>query len=108
MERQFLSTFLRLRRLAVDKDPKIAFLIFYEEIDRLGKLSSELFHRLLQRGRIIEQDPFDHRDWQTAVLDQVVVKLIKAKILTLSIFVTAEQIHDLPFADDVADLLMWT
>jgi len=32
MERQFLSAFLRLRRLAVDKNPEIAFLIFYEEI----------------------------------------------------------------------------
>jgi len=27
MERQFLSAFLRLRRLAVDKNPEIAFLI---------------------------------------------------------------------------------
>jgi len=32
MERQFLSAFLRLRRLAVDKNPEIAFLIFYEEV----------------------------------------------------------------------------
>jgi hypothetical protein len=33
MERQFLSVFLRLRRLAIDKDPEIAFLIFYKEIE---------------------------------------------------------------------------
>jgi hypothetical protein len=35
MERQFLSAFLRLGWLTVDKDPEIAFLIFYEEIEIL-------------------------------------------------------------------------
>src|SRR4029077_4571937 len=47
-----------------------------------------LLHRLLHRVRIIEQDPFDYRDWQTAVLDQVIVELTKPKIVALSIFVT--------------------
>jgi hypothetical protein len=34
-ERQFLSAFLLLCRLAVDKNPKIALLVFYEEIEIL-------------------------------------------------------------------------
>src|ERR1700736_5895126 len=51
--------------------------------------------------------PSDHRHRQTAFLDQVVVKLSESEIFTLSIFVTPEQIHDLPFADDVADFLRW-
>jgi hypothetical protein len=36
------------------------------------------------------------------------VKLAEPEIFTLSILVTAEQIQDLPFANDVADFLMWT
>jgi hypothetical protein len=47
-----------------------------------------LFGCLLQRGRIIEQDPFDHRDWQTAVLDQIIVELTETEIFALSILVT--------------------
>src|SRR6266576_3259971 len=69
---------------------------------------SSLFHCFLQGGRIIEQNPFDDRHRQTSVLDQVVMELAEAEIFALSIFVTAEQIHDLPFANDVADLLMRT
>src|SRR6266480_7245750 len=35
MERQFLSAFLRLWWLTIDKDAQIAFLIFHEEIEIL-------------------------------------------------------------------------
>jgi len=35
VERQFLGTLLRLGRLAVDKNPQSAFLIFHEEIEVL-------------------------------------------------------------------------
>jgi hypothetical protein len=60
---------------------------------------------LLNRSRIIEQHPFDYRNWQTAILDQVIVKLTEPEIFALFIFVAAEQIHDLPFAGDVTDFL---
>src|SRR5207248_10654997 len=68
---------------------------------------ASLLRRLLHPIRIIEQNPFDYRDWQTAVLDQVSVELTKPKIVALSIFVAAEQIHDLPFAGDVSNFLRW-
>jgi hypothetical protein len=35
VQRQFLGAFLRLRRLAVDKHPQIALLIFHEKIEVL-------------------------------------------------------------------------
>src|SRR5438093_13225177 len=35
------------------------------------------------------------------------MELTKPEVIALVIFVTAEQIHDLPFAGDVADLLRW-
>ena len=35
MQRQFLSAFLCLCRLAVYKNPKIALLVFYEEVEIL-------------------------------------------------------------------------
>ena len=65
------------------------------------------FDCLLHRARIIEQDPFGHRDWQTAILDQVIMELAEPEIFAALIFVSTEQIHDLPFADDVADFLRW-
>src|SRR6266480_1275888 len=61
----------------------------------------------LQRGRISEQDPFDNGYRQTAVFDQIIVELTEPEVFALSVLVTAEQIHDLPFAGDVADLLRW-
>jgi hypothetical protein len=75
---------------------------------RHARMVISSFHRLLHRTGIIEQNPFDYRDWQTPVLDQVIVELTKPKIVALSIFVAAEQIHDLPFAGDVANFLRWT
>lgn len=47
-----------------------------------------LFGCLLQRSRIIEQNPFDYRDWETAVLDQVIVELAESEIFALLILVT--------------------
>ena len=65
------------------------------------------FGCLLHRARIIEQNPFDYRDWQAAVLNQVIMELAEPEIIALSILITTKQIHDLPFADDVADFLSW-
>ena len=67
--------------------------------------SNQSFRRLLKRGRVVEQDPFNHGNWQTAILNKIIVELAEPKIVAVFIFVTAEQIHDLPFADDVADFL---
>jgi hypothetical protein len=53
-----------------------------------------LLHRLLHRVRIIEQNPFDYRDWQTAVLDQVIVELTKPKVVALSIYYRVPAIRD--------------
>ena len=61
--------------------------------------------RLLQRRRVVEENPFDDRQRQAAVLDQVVVKLSEAEVRALFFTVASEQIHNLPFADDVADFL---
>src|SRR5438128_2396983 len=36
------------------------------------------------------------------------MELTEPEIFACSIFVATEQIHDLPFADDVADFLSWT
>ncbi len=41
----------------------------------LGAVEDALSQDLLDRARIIEHDPFDDRNWQTAILDQVVVEL---------------------------------
>src|SRR5437667_1036954 len=65
-------------------------------------------HHFLYCCWIIQQKPFNDRNGQAAVLDQIVMELTEPEIFAVLIFVTAEQIHDLPFADDVADLLMWT
>jgi len=43
-----------------------------------------LFQRLLNRSRIIEQHPFDYRNWQIAILDQVIVKLAEPEIFAPS------------------------
>lgn len=69
---------------------------------------AELFKRLLHRRPIIEENPFDHRYWQAAVFDQVVMELAEPEVFPLFVLVAAEQIHDLPFAGDVADLLRRT
>ena len=71
-------------------------------------LREMLFCGLLNRCRIIEQNPLDYGDWQAAILDQVIMKLTEPKIFALPIFVTTKQIHDLPFAGDVADFLRGT
>ena len=72
----------------------------------LSTLAFLLFrHHFFDRCRIVQENPFDDRQRQTAIFDQVVVELAKPEIIALAIFVTAEQVHDLPFADDVADLL---
>jgi hypothetical protein len=54
-----------------------------------------LFRSLLQGGRIVEQHPFDNRQRETSVFDQVIVELTELEIVALSVLVTAEQIHDL-------------
>src|SRR5262249_10580306 len=69
---------------------------------------SSLFRCLLQRTRIIKVDPFDDRNWQAAVFDQVIVELTQPEIVALFIFITAEQIHDLPLPGYVTDFLCWT
>src|ERR1043166_8771251 len=66
------------------------------------------FRRFLQRSRIVEQNPFDYRNWQAAILDEVIMKLPQSETFALPVFVAAEQIHDLPFADYVADFLCRT
>src|SRR5205085_3598157 len=55
-----------------------------------------------------DQNPFDNREREAAVLDQVIVELAEAKIWTGFVAITPEQIHDLPFAHDVTDLLRRT
>src|SRR5207244_11281192 len=72
---------------------------------RYAGTASGLFRCLLHRGRVVEQNPFDHRDRQTAVLDTDIVELAEPEIVAVSILVAAEQIHNLPFAGDVADFL---
>ena len=65
----------------------------------------QLFQHRLNRGGIIEQDPLDNGDWQTAVLHQIVVELAEAEVRTHLVVIFAQQIHDLPFACDVPDFL---
>src|SRR6266513_4603994 len=62
---------------------------------------------LLQIRRIVKQYPLSNRDRQRSVRDQVVVKLSEAEARAFRIAVAAEELHDLPFADHVADLLRW-
>ncbi len=82
-----------MRRLSADTTPRAI---------------TGLLRSLLQCRRIIEQDPFDDRNWQAAVLDQVIVKLAEPEVFALSILVAPQQMHDLPFADDIADFLVRT
>ena len=76
------------------------------QILKIGSIESP--QRLIQRRPIIQHNPLNNRQWQTAVLDQVIMKLAQPEIFALFIFVAAEQIHDLPFACDVADFLRRT
>jgi hypothetical protein len=41
------------------------------------RLRGCLFCGLLYRCRIVEQNPFDYRNWQAAILDQVIMELTK-------------------------------
>src|SRR5438045_8605614 len=60
---------------------------------------------LFSRRRVIQEKPFNDGKRQTAVLDQVVVELADAKVRAGFLAITSEQIHDLPFPDDITDLL---
>src|SRR5581483_1138260 len=61
----------------------------------------------LQVRRIVEQDPFEHRNRQRTVGDQIVVELTEAELRSFDIAIAAEQPHDLPLSCHVADLLRW-
>src|SRR5882724_8417020 len=61
--------------------------------------------RLINRRRIVQQDPLNNRKRQAAILDQVVVKLAQAKVCALLVAIFPQQPQDLPLADHVGDLL---
>lgn len=49
----------------------------------LRNLGMGLFQRLIQRRPIIQQNPFNDRQWQTPVFDQIVVILTKTEVRPL-------------------------
>src|SRR5262245_18830464 len=67
--------------------------------------SASVFEDLIERGGVIQQDPLDNRNRETAILDQIVVELAKAKVRAHFVVIFAEQIHDLPFAGHIPNLL---
>jgi hypothetical protein len=67
--------------------------------------SEVLVQRRAYRTVIIEHEPFDHRQWQGTIADQLIVEGAEAKVRALAVAIAAEQSHDLPLAGDVRDLL---
>ena len=70
--------------------------------------STGLSQRLLNRSRVLEQNPLDHGNRKAAILDQVIMELAEPETFAGAIFVAAKQIHDLPFSCDVTDFLRRT
>src|SRR5947209_18804743 len=52
-----------------------------------------LFQGSLDGRRIIEQNPFNNRNWQTSVLNQIVMELPEPEIRTFFVMIFPEQIH---------------
>jgi len=60
---------------------------------------------LSQRRVVVEHEPLDDRQGETAVADQSIVKFAEAEVRSLRIPVPAEEPHDLPLPHHVPDLL---
>src|SRR5438270_391067 len=61
--------------------------------------------RLLEIRWIVQHDPLDDRNRKRAARDEIIVKLSEAEGGAFRFAIAAEELHDLPFADDIADLL---
>src|SRR5216683_447720 len=80
----------------------------FTTLDRRRLRTSTSLQRLVQRRRIVQQDPLNNRKRQAAILDQVVVKLAQAEVSSLLVAIFSQQPHNLPLANHVGNLLRWT
>src|SRR5512138_108878 len=64
-----------------------------------------LLQRFAQRGVVVEHQPLDDGERQSAVAQQLIVERTETERVALLVPILAEQPHDLPLAGDVRDLL---
>src|SRR5438105_15876878 len=74
-------------------------------ISGTGHQRGALLDCLAHGTLVIEHQPFDNRERQGSVADQLIVKCAEAEICSLPVPIAPQQPHDLPLARDVRDLL---
>src|SRR4030095_16224549 len=72
---------------------------------RVARTISALLQRFAQRSVVVEHEPFDDEERQSAVAQQLMVESTEAIRIALGVPIPAEQSHDLPLAGYVRDLL---
>src|SRR5437016_3092004 len=74
-------------------------------ISGTGHWRGALLDCLAHGTLVIEHQPFDNRERQGSVADQLIVKCAEAEICSFPVPIAPQQPHDLPLARDVRDLL---